>query len=154
MKLRVCFTILIVSFSSCLPYSLVFKRISQPYAIRLAEDFVRYNGYTQMPIDTSRHKLSYTMWDGVAFQIRNYTVDSIIRDRHNTLYPKAQYIAYDKKERRWIVGFISTEFQIDRLDTFKRNSPIPGYSIIIDERDNHIEVSHINPYFCYFKKYI
>jgi hypothetical protein len=72
--------------------------LTKVQAIKLAEQFIIDNGYTNAPANKS--KLSYELFD----QLEN-NVDRILKQRHNTLQPKAFCINEDKD--RWNIGFLS-----------------------------------------------
>ena len=101
-KLSVYFTVFIALILSLFLVSFTWIRINQHQAIKLAEDLIRCNGYTNLPIDTSKHKLSYEMFDGL------FDIESNLKRRHNTLYSKAFCIWHDRKHSEWHVGFLSS----------------------------------------------
>ncbi len=144
----VCFT------CSCriLPFKL--RRMSKHHAIKLAEHFVRNNGYTNEPIDTSKHKLSFELNDQILIysSAGDHVLETILKKRYNSLSPKASFIYHDKKEKDWVVGFISCGMQTKCMDTTHNQSEIVGRAIIVNEDFRYSKMMHLRPDFSVFKK--
>ncbi len=49
-------------------------------------------------------------------------------------------------------GFLYTAVELDKLDTVKRNSDLPGRSVTITGDNNYIEMDHKDPLFSRFQK--
>jgi len=108
-------------------------------AIKIAEQFVKDNGYCSLP--PNRSNLSYELWD-------NYrgNDDSILKRRKNTLKCNASYISEEAKE--WHIGFLSSKIQAIHSDT----SNAPGRSIIISKDGKEVRMAHKAPLFSKFRK--
>ena len=128
------------------------QKIQEKEAINLAEDFIRRNGYTEMPIDTSKQKLSFSLNESRLMESGYYNRDSVIKSRYNSLYPQAKYILYDAEWKRWHVGFIYTDIQLDKIDTCNKKLPLHGNTVIIDEVNDQLRMSHLNPILKFFKR--
>ena len=89
---------LLVMLISGLMFSFSSRKLDQRQAVKLAEDFVRRNGYTSAPVDTSEYKLAYELND----QFSN-DIGMLIRNRHNKLYPKAFCVSHN--EHGWHMDF-------------------------------------------------
>lgn len=124
---------------------------SESKAIKLAEAFMRCNGFTDQSIDTSAQKLSYTLNDQMEMQMGRFDFDTLIHRRHNSVYPDAKYITYSEIKKGWMVGFVSTNFQLSSLDTLNKESSLPGLTVIIHD-DGIAELSHLNPIMRFLKK--
>jgi len=126
------------------------QKLNEEEAIKLAEDFIRCNGYTKMPIDTSNQKLSFTMNDQL--MLSQFNKDSVIKHRYNSLYPLAKYILYESERKRWLVGFIFSDTMVYKLDKINLEAPFMGSTVIVDEETNEVRLSHLNPILRFFKK--
>lgn len=118
-------------------------QMTKEQAVKLAEQFIIDNGYTNLPADKS--KLSYELFD----QYEN-NVDSILKRRHNTLQPKAFCISEDKD--RWDVGFLSTGVDLSKLDSIQRQTNLSGRAVIVMKDGKEIRIAHKDPLFSYFIK--
>ena len=118
-------------------------QMTKEQAVKLAEQFIIDNGYTNFPADKS--KLSYELFD----QYEN-NVDSILKRRHNTLQPKAFCISEDKD--RWDVGFLSTGVDLSKLDSAQRQTNLSGRAVIVMKDGKEIRIAHKDPLFSYFIK--
>mgnify|MGYP001407131226 CR=1 FL=1 len=118
-------------------------QMTKEQAVKLAEQFIIDNGYTNLPADKS--KLSYELFD----QYEN-NVDSILKRRHNTLQPKAFCISEDKD--RWDVGFLSTGIDLSKLDSIQRQTNLSGRAVIVMKDGKEIRIAHKDPLFSYFIK--
>jgi hypothetical protein len=109
-------------------------------AVRLAEEFVRDNGYTNSLFDTSKRKLTYELYDQM-YQLNDgkYYFDSIIKRRHNSLESKASFIAYDAKFKEYHIGFNY------KNDTGKGRSVTVGSG-------HYVKIDHQAPLFSTFEQ--
>jgi hypothetical protein len=96
--------------------------ITKNKAIKLAEQFIIDNGYTNLPADKS--KISYELLDRY-----DHNLDSIVKHRHNTLQRKAFCIVEDKDG--WNVGFLSNVIDLSKLNSAQRKTNLPGRAVII-----------------------
>lgn len=119
------------------------KILSQEEAIKLAEQFIRDNGYSSFPADTS--KLSYELFDGLEKDI-----EILLKSRHNTLQIKAFCIAGN--EEQWHIGFLSADIKLLELDSIQRQSDLSGRAVIVNKHGTEIRIAHKTPSFSYFKK--
>ena len=118
-------------------------QMTKEQAVKLAEQFIIDNGYTNLPADKS--KLSYELFD----RYEN-NVDSILKRRHNTLQPKAFCISEDKD--RWDVGFLSTGVDLSKLDSIQRQTNLSGRAVLVMKDGKEIRIAHKDPLFSYFIK--
>ena len=117
--------------------------VTQEQAIKLAEQFIIENGYTNLPAD--KLKLSYELFDSY-----ENNIDSILSIRHNTLLPKAFCIS--ENPDRWNVGFLLTTVDLSKLDSAQLKSNLHGRAVIVMKDGNCIRIAHKNPAFSHFKK--
>lgn len=117
--------------------------IRRDEAIKLAEQFVIDNGYTDLPADKS--KLGFELFD----RYEN-NADSILKRRCNTLQPKAFCIGEDKD--RWDVGFLSTGVDLTKLDSIQRQTDLSGRAVIVMKNGKETRIAHKVPLFSHFKK--
>jgi hypothetical protein len=103
--------------------------ISESEAIRLAEDFIIRNGYTDLPPDPDRRKLTAEP------VVLASTVDEELRLRHDTLERKADG-AYGGAGG-WMVYF---RYKNDKLDPDWRRT------VVMDARGRHIRIMHQDAY--------
>ncbi len=144
---RVILAIFILCSLLCLSLQRKPHKIPEKQAIAIAEKFIRDNGYTSVPVDTSSKNLRRE------FMHDDYrSLTEIIKNRHNRLYSKAFCVHYDSAWSRWNIGFLSQSVEVDKLDSVALNSNLPGESIIIDEKDGSVQVAHKTPLFSRFRK--
>lgn len=117
--------------------------LAKEQAIKLAEQFIIDNGYTNLSADKS--KLSYELFDHY-----EKNTDSILKRRYNTLQPKAFCISESKD--RWDIGFLSTGIDLSKLDSIQRQANLPGRAIIVMKDGKEIRIAHKDPIFSYFIK--
>jgi hypothetical protein len=119
-------------------------KITRQEAIKLAEDFVKKNGYTAEPADKST--LSYELMD----RLTERDGDSVIlKGRSNTLQPKAFCIT---ETDRWDIGFLSTRVNLQRLDSLQLQSDLSGRAVIVSLDGKEIRMAHKDPLFSHFTK--
>ena len=116
--------------------------LSKEKAIKLAEQFIIDNGYTNLSADKS--KINYEL-----FESEN-NVDDILKKRHNTLQPKAFCIS--ERKDRWDVGFISVGVDLVKLDSMQRQADLSGRAVIVMKHRKEIRIAHKDPLFSHFKK--
>jgi hypothetical protein len=74
------------------------KKLSEGEAIRLAEQFIAQNGYTDLPPDKSKLAYESIEWES--------NIDEMLRQRRNTLEPKAFGVVLERKNAPgWTVVF-------------------------------------------------
>lgn len=122
---------------------LIHEQLTKEQAIKLAEQFIIDNGYTNLLADKS--KLSYELFD----QYEN-NVDGILKRRHNTLQPKAFCISNDKD--RWVIGFLDTNVDLSELNSLQRQTNLSGRAVIVMKDGKEIRIAHKDPLFSHFKK--
>lgn len=115
--------------------------LTQQQAVRLAEAFIKDNGYTSAPGDTS--KMSFEMLDRLA---KNRT--DIIKRRHNKLHPQAFFISED--EDYWHIGFLSSRTDIKRID--QQQTDLLGRAVMVEKRGLEVRIAHKTAAFAQFKK--
>jgi hypothetical protein len=144
-SLKIILTVIVTG----LAWSLTFafqsnNQVKEQQAIKLAEQFIADNGYTNFPANKS--KLSYEMFD----QLGENNLDSILKYRHNTLQPKAFCIS--EGEDRWDVGFLSTSVDLTKPDSIQRQNNLSGRAVIVMKDRKEIRIAHKDPLFSHFKK--
>lgn len=118
-------------------------KITKEQAVKLAEDFIKRNGYTTFPADKS--KLSYELFDNL-----ENNADSILKRRYNTLQSKAFCISHGNG--KWDVGFLSTDVNIKKLNSLQIQSDLSGRAVIVSDNGEEIRIAHKTPLFSHFKK--
>ena len=134
------FTLLILPFLF-FSFSTIAQIKTQKDAIKLAEKFIKENGYTKYPADTSN--LSYDLFD-----ILEKGKKQIIAKRYNTLYSKAFCISRDQD--RWNIGFLSTQINIQSKDSVKMGKAF-GRAVVMKD-NGEIWIAHKDPIFSTFSK--
>lgn len=119
------------------------NQLTEKQAVKVAEQFIIDNGYTNMPANKS--KLSYELYD----QLEN-NMDSILNQRYNILQPKAFCISED--EDKWNVGFLSVGVNLNKLDSMEQNDDVSGQAVIVMKEGKEIRIAHKDPVFSRFKK--
>lgn len=123
--------------------TLVHGHISKEQAIKMAEQFVSNNGYCSKT--KVKSKLSYELLDWY-----KNSDDSILKNRHNTLYCNAFCISEDSTA--WHVGFLSQKVDRRTLDSMKAMTDLPGRCVIVSKDGNQIRMAHKTPLFSRFIK--
>lgn len=111
-------------------------------AIATAEEFIRDNGYTDLPPKTS--KLRNELFDDLEPK------DSVLKYRRNTLQPKAFCISENKTE--WHVGFLSSGVNLATLDSSLLDSDLHGRAVIVEKNTHEIRMAHKTPLFSHFER--
>ncbi len=119
------------------------NQIPKDEAVKKAEQFISVNGYTNLPADTS--KISYELFDQL-----EENVDSVIKQRSNTLQPKAFCISENKD--RWNVGFLLTSINSSELNSSDLKTDLPGRAVIVMKDQSEIRLAHKEPLFSRFEK--
>jgi hypothetical protein len=117
------------------------EKITQQEAIKLAEEFIAFNGYTSAPADKQR--INYELLDEA-------NIEKLLKNRHNTLQPKAFYI--NEREDKWDIGFLSTSVNIKKLDSIQLQSNLQGRGVIVRKDGKEIRMGHKDPLFSKWKK--
>lgn len=110
-------------------------------AIQRAEQFVRDNGYTNLPGDKS--KMSFELMD-------DGDQDKVMKRRENTLQSKAFCISEDKDS--WDIGLLSSEVDITKLDSEQLQSNLSGRAVVVMKNSNEVRMAHKDPLFSHFEK--
>ncbi len=119
------------------------NELTKTQAIKLAEQFIVDNGYTNLP--ANKTKLNYELFDRY-----KKNVDSVLNRRINTLHKKA-FCFFENKDR-WNIGFLSTSLDINKLDSITSKTNLSGRAIIILKNGKEIRIAHKDPLFSYFEK--
>lgn len=119
------------------------KNLNQTQAIRVAEDFVRSNGYTSALADKAQ--LKYELLDRY-----EKSIDAILKQRRNTLHPTAFCVS--EEAERWNIGFLSTEVNIAKLDQAQRQTDLSGRAVIVSKDGRKAWMTHKDPLFSHFIK--
>ncbi len=117
--------------------------VTEKQAIERAEQFIKDNGYTLAPADTT--KLHFELFDH-----REKSLDDILKMRHNLLNPKAFCISDGRDD--WDVGFLSSYIKMNELDSAQKQTDLSGIAVIVAKDGNGIRMAHKQPLFSYFKK--
>lgn len=115
--------------------------LTKEQAIKLAEQFIIDNGYTNL--SANKDKLNYELFD-------DKNKDKIVSRRKNTLHKKAFCIS--DGDDRWDVGFLSTSIDLNKLNSRKRETDLPGRAVIVFKNGKGIKIAHKDPLFSYFEK--
>lgn len=115
--------------------------ISQDQAIKLAEQFIRYNGYTSEKPDTSKISFEFLF---------DREIKETLKLRHNSLQQKA--FCYTKGTEEWNIGFLATNINIDKLTTEQKNSDLKGRAVKVSFDGQEIRMAHKEPRFSNWTK--
>ena len=109
---------------------------SEEKAVRLAEEFIKRNGYTDA--DADRDNLSH---ETVEFYDN---VDELLKQRKNTLEKKAFGILFEDRhgKKGWTVAFRFNKTQLKDLTDKDYNSL--GRGVTMDENFGNLRVEHQN----------
>ena len=130
-------TLSILSFSNSLN-----KNITEKQAIKLAEEFIQNNGYTSLKPDKTK----------ISFELFDENLDNVLKQRYNTLQPKAFCISISVKNNRYDIGFLSTSVNINKLSPTERKSNLPGRAVSVNLDGKEIRMVHQDPLFSFFTK--
>jgi hypothetical protein len=120
------------------------KTITEAQAIAIAEDFIRCNGYTDKPIDTTKYKLQYELFEG------RFELAKVLESRRNSLQPRAYCISQGNDD--WDIGFLSTSVTLNALDSISKNSNLSGRAVHVDKLTGDARMEHKSPLFSKFRK--
>ncbi|MBC7862473.1 MAG: hypothetical protein IAF38_05815 [Bacteroidia bacterium] len=98
-------------------------------AIKLAEDFIKRNAYTDALLDTSEYKLVRELNDWSD----NDSV--ILKNRRGMLLPKAYGITTDI-DSKWLVAFCNCNVSDEK------NSCIMGRGVIVSKDGKEVRIAH------------
>lgn len=116
--------------------------ITESQAVKLAEDFIRYYGYTKLQYDKERFSYdSYDMTDNI---------DSILISRYNTLNERATFI--NEHNNGWDIGFLFSSINFEKLDKYHQNCNLSGRCVFVSKDGDEIYIIHKSPLFSKFKK--
>jgi hypothetical protein len=104
-------------------------------AVRLAEDFIKQNGYTDAPAD--KNNLSH---ETVEFY---ETIDELLEARHNTLEPKAYGIYYGGRlgdQKGWTVVFRRPQKKSEK--SLESSQLLTGRAVTMNENFENLLVEH------------
>jgi hypothetical protein len=114
---------------------------SEEKAVRLAEEFIARNGYTDAPAD--KNNLSH---ETVEFY-RN--TEELLKSRHNTLEPKAYGVYHHGRgnEKGWTVVFrysgkVIAEIEKLTNSALKGNPTLSGRAVTMNENFENLLVEH------------
>ena len=114
--------------------------ISQNEAIKLAEQFIKDNGYTSENPDKS--KINLEMFD--------LEINETLKNRHNSLQKKT--FCFSKKNGEWHIGFLSTNVNLKKITAEQKNSDLAGRAIKVSFDGKEISIVHKDPRFSFFTK--
>ena len=112
------------------------SNISEKQAVKIAEDFIKRNGYTIEPADTSVHKLSLELMDG------RFSMHQLLTYRHDMLNLKAY--GTRRSGDAWHIAFQYTDTAIENftLMGIKINGNTQGRAVIMDLTGKKIRMAH------------
>jgi hypothetical protein len=120
------------------------KQLKQKQAVKKAEDFIRRNGYTEAPLDTSIYPLTFEHIEATL------DIRTLLNARRSSLHPKAFCIMHDSIG--WRIGFLSTIVDATTLDAAARKTDLPGRTVTIFDNGGEMRVEHADPQFSKYKK--
>jgi hypothetical protein len=106
------------------------KKINLEEAVRLAEQFIARNGYTDVPPtkNKSRIAMEHIEWES--------NIKDILKERHNTLHRKAYgYSRGGRFKDGWIIAFQFT-------DPCDDGEPLCGRGVSMDAWGRHLLMEH------------
>jgi hypothetical protein len=114
--------------------------VGEQDALRIAEEFIAQNGYTDLPPMEDKSKLSYESIEGGS------RPDEVLKYRHNMLQPKAYgFIRGGRYEDGWTIVF---QYQKDNLtlrstkEDYDDYIRLYGRAVTMDSRGTNIRVEH------------
>lgn len=107
------------------------QELSEGEAIRLAEEFIAQNGYTNLPPDKSKLAYETIEWES--------NIDDMLRERHDTLEPKAYGIRHGRKggDPGWTIVFRYSHPSIKQM---RRN----GRAVTMNLDGSGLRVEHVD----------
>ncbi len=118
--------------------------MKQKQAVKKAEDFIRRNGYTEAPLDTSQYPLTFEHIEATL------DIRTLLNARKSSLHPKAFAVLRDSIG--WHIGFLSTIVDPQTLDAAARKTDLPGRTVTIFDNGGEMRVEHADPQFSKYKK--
>jgi hypothetical protein len=109
--------------------------ITSPEAVRIAEEFIRANGYTQdAPEDLS--KLDVELPENMTVEDKKF-LDEFLAQRRNSIMPRAYGWRRGRRNdpKGWTVGF--------QLVKPLKNDPNSGQAVEMDEHGSDVWVEHM-----------
>lgn len=105
------------------------EELPETKAVRLAEEFIARNGYTDLPAEKDKLTYETIEWEG--------NVEGILKSRHDTLERKAYGVRHGGKGTKdgWTVVFRYKKRFGDSLDN-------TGRAVTMDEDFQHLRVEH------------
>ena len=119
------------------------KEIALKEAVQLADSFVRINGYTMAPGDSTH--LQYELFDHL-----NKHNSDILKSRHNTL--QAHAFCYYEDENAWHIGYLLASVKPNEIKDLQRPTNLPGRAVKVMKTGKEITMVHKDPLFSSFKK--
>ena len=120
----------------------LFDTLTENQAVAIAEDFIKWNGYTEFPADET--KVSYESTDRFLGDKK-----AILRDRYNSLHPSAFCIL--KQENGRAIGFLSGKVDRGSISPKNLNTDLSGRAAIVNTK-GEVRMEHKDPLFSYFRK--
>ena len=117
--------------------------ITEKQAIELAENFIKVNGYTKFPADTSNVSFEFIYDHG-------QDIRSVLKKRHNTLHPDAFFITKDGEG--WEVGFISTRVNLKKADSLQIQDDPDCRAVTMNLQGTELRMAHKSPRFSKWKR--
>ena len=118
------------------------KEIDLKEAVQLADNFVRINGYTLEPGDSTQ--LQYELFDHL-----NKHNSDILKSRHNTL--QAHAFCYYEDENAWHIGYLLASVKPNE-NGLEGPTNLPGRAVKVMKTGKEITMVHKDPLFSSFKK--
>ena len=116
--------------------------VTKEMAIKKAEQFIADNGYTTKPADKS--KIVYELLD----EDGKGGINAILKQRYNTLKPKAICISYDNEN--WEIGFLDVNASLP--DSVIMLPNLPGRAVLVSKNGKKTRIAHKTPLFSFFEK--
>lgn len=113
--------------------------INKDEAVKVAEQFVKDNGYCSLPPD--KGKLQYELYDGYLGGD-----DSVLKHRRNSLQCHA--FCFREDSLKWNIGFLSSK--VTKMPNVV--SDLPGRAVIISKDGKEVRMAHKSPLFSKFRK--
>jgi hypothetical protein len=117
------------------------KQLNEKEVVRLAEEFVKINGYTQFKPDGSNFEFE------VSDDLIHQNIPATLEKRYNSLQPNAICILQDKVG--WHVGFLRSGIDFYKLDSTNKLPDLPGRMVNV-YTSGEIRMSQKEPHFSNF----
>jgi hypothetical protein len=120
------------------------QKITREVAIKLAENFISVNGYSdKKPVES---KLKFELLDNLDGRDKTKSISA----RFKTLNNKAIFISED--EDFWHIGFVTYSYDLKKLDTLRDYSKVSGRAVKVKKTSGLTEIAHKTPLFNKFLK--